>query len=107
MGLVGFGSNATEMACSCDLCFPLENDRPADIPERQLHANIGRDGNGSGSSDANPHCMSHQFIVVATSLSNSGSSKVLAVMRAPTATMSSWLRLVRIPIVAIPAAEAD
>jgi len=49
----------------------------------------------------------YQFIVAATKSSNAGSSKVLAVITAPAAIMSSWLRPVRIPMVAMPAEDAE
>ena len=35
------GSNATEIACSCDFRFPVENDRLANIPARQLRGGKG------------------------------------------------------------------
>ena len=35
------GSNATEIARSCDFRFPVENDRLANIPARQLRAAKG------------------------------------------------------------------
>jgi len=51
--------------------------------------------------------IAHQSIAAATKSSNPGSSKVLAVITAPAAIMSTWLRLVRIPIVAMPADDAE
>ena len=62
---------------------------------------------GGGGVDAGALVGCHQFIVLPTSPTSSGSSKVAAVLTAPAATRSPWPRLVRIPIVAMPAAEAD
>jgi hypothetical protein len=39
---VSYGSNPTEMCCSCNVRFPLESNRLADIPVRQLRAKSGQ-----------------------------------------------------------------
>jgi hypothetical protein len=59
------------------------------------------------SAGSRPAATSHQSIAAPTMRSKSGSSKFAAVATAPAASMSAWARLVRIPIVAMPAVEAD
>src|SRR4029450_11685227 len=79
----------------------------ASLAPRFARPVAGATDGGGGGVDAGALAGCHHSIVLPTSPTSSGSSKVAAVLTAPAASRSPWPRLVRIPIVAMPAAEAD